>query len=155
MDWGKTTQVFHCFVTLKHDVCNHKVTLTRQFCPCKITLPRHQQFSLMCIKAFESIDELLSIALHLLCETNSCLCWDKLYKVVDKIYKLSQSLLFTIAHYHQDQGSMLDNESLFDVFGTCIDKAHVFKNKLLSILHRCDVGHDSLMTKYAVCFMDQ
>lgn len=159
MDWSKTTSVFHCFITTKNDVCNHKVALSRHFCPCKMTLPKHQQFWTVCTKAFESIDELLSMALHLLCETNSCFCWDKLYKVVDKMYKLAQSVLFTLANYHNDQGitrTMLDNEPLHHFFVVVIEKAHLLKNKVLSTLHQCRAeGHDAVLTKYAVCFMEQ
>jgi hypothetical protein len=162
MDLSKTSSLFHLLIDIKRHLMDYRAAFSKPYCSCLVTAPKHQSFWLACADMLDNADKMASLTLQLLCETHNCTCWEKTEtaRCLDLFVKLTQELFFVLSqhkdHYRQGQTlSMLENEQLSYYIDSVSKKAHRYTDKLLRSLHQCSKGHDSLVTKYTLCPMEE
>lgn len=158
MDMQNTSHLFHLFVKLNYDITHYKVLFSKPRCLCFTSLPKHLAFWIISEDLFNKLNDLVSLSLQILCETNDCLCLDRVYPVFNDIFQWIHPLLMTFNNYenHQQQGltqTMVENTRLSCFLESCLEDAQRKIEHLNYILSRCDVGHYNLLSKYSVCAM--
>jgi len=147
-------------VALKQDVCCYKVDFSKPLCSCFTTLARHQHFWIKCFEAIDAVDELISIALHVICDPGKCVCTTSMTMLWHSVSLLVQTVIYYLAQYkgHQRQGStftMVENRALLIFFNSCIDRACHLKKDVYYGLAKCIRGHEFIINQYYICDMDQ
>ncbi len=162
MNLAATSSLFHLWIDIKRQLLEHCQTFAKPHCMCLTTLPEHESFWRTCTQVFTNMDELASLALQILCETNHCLCLEKpeTKACFDSLFQLSQSLFFVLSQYkdHRQRGStlsMLENQQLAYNLDSIAKRGHLGTSKLLRILQQCSQGHSSLVSKYTACAMEE
>lgn len=149
-----SSSMFHTFLQFKHDLCQLKIAFAKPYCPCLTTLGQHQIFWAAFSEALDNVDELVSLVLHIMCDTDECCCLENMIAGFDMLFKWSKSLS-SVMDRQESLYSMVENQSLINYFKSCASKTHQVKNDLLCILERCDLPHTNLIHKYSSCAMEE
>lgn len=154
--------MFHGFIDMKRQLLEYRLPFAKPYCMCLTTLPKHVLFWDTCTQALDNTDQLVSLALQILCETNDCPCLENTIIIagLDTLCNIFQSLCFALNLHkdHKQQGttlSMLENSQLMYNIDILARRAHRCMHKLIQQLQQCSKGHDSLVSKYTVCAMEE
>jgi hypothetical protein len=158
----KTSAMFHGFIDMRRQLKEYQLLFTKPFCKCLTTMPKHVSFWAACAQVLDNMDELVSLALQMLCDTQHCPCLETpvIIAGLDTICNIFQSLCYVLNMHkgHKQQGttwSMLEDAQLMYTFDILAKRAHRCTHKLVQQLQQCSNGHDSLVLKYTACPMEE
>lgn len=158
----KTSSLFHLWIDMKRQLLDYRMAFSKPDCMCLTTLPQHQSFWATCSQVLANMDELVSLSLQILCETNDCICLEKkeITSGFEALYQLFQSLCFVLNNHkdHKQTGltlSMLENQQLAYNLDAIAKRTHRCTCKILTELKNCGNGHDILVSKYTTCAMGE
>jgi hypothetical protein len=156
MKWSGKSCLLRACLTIQQDVGNYKV-----FCKdmaSKAIISDIQQFGLGCNNVLEYIGELVLLGLYVICERKACQCLVKCQSL-KMMFDMSQSVLFILARFQHSQETFIvtpmELQSLLKYFTACVQEVNNYKYQLLALLQECDVGHDALLCKFGICFMEE
>lgn len=157
MNREKTQTLFQTFYKIKTQVALGKSWFQKPRCLCLTTQPRHVQFWGVSDLALSRADDLASLAVRLIGESQQCLCLERTLSLLDKIYVLLQPFLITLGHqwdsYHTNPAALVENQSLNGYFQAFAKSALNRMDDVTGILQGCDMGHYSLLAQYDSCIM--
>lgn len=154
MDVMKTSSVFHLLIKIKYDVDKLNSVFAKPLCLCHSKQFCNSSFGILCEKVLGSINELVSMMLQALCETNNCLCFEHVYPLVDRMLRSVQPFIAEMFDQPQQfclMQTVSDNVQLLLYIESTIQLVIDVKHRLSRILHDCSQSHFQLLSSYNVC----
>jgi len=162
MNHSASSSFVHLWLDIKRQLLEYSRSFAKPHCMCLTTLPQHQSFWETCERVFQSVNKLVSLVMQIVYEPCDCLCVvePQTLACFDSLTQLSQCLFVLLDRFknHQQQGftlSMVQDDQLSYNLDSIAKRAHRVIHKLLAVLQRCSHGHESIISDYNVCDMEQ
>lgn len=141
-----TSVLFHTCIKLKYDISQVRSCLVKPTCQCIPVLPHDNVFWHACDDAFNKQNDVVSLLLQILCESNDCVCLDNMYSFIDHMNQSVNTFLAVMsscAQYLQccgNVGALVD----CDILSFCslhVELSQTLMYKFCNILKQCDFNH--------------